>query len=431
MTDAMTNPHRSPGTAGPSVSPPAGHPTHQHATALYGPRLQNNPAQLYRDMRGQHGSVAPVLLEGDVPAWAVLGYRELLEVTGNPKLYARDSRRWNYWDHIPPDWPLLPILIYQPSSLFAEGAEHQRRAGAVSDVLAAVDQFELRKHCEQIADHLIDTFAGRGEADLINQYARPIPLLAIGWMLGLTETEAEDLVRDMYTMLDGGDDTHEAYQRILDGLRRLLDHRHENPGPDMPSRLLAHTETLTDDEIVSDLITLLGAGQQPTADWIGNTLRLMLTDDRFAVTLSGGRGSIGQALNEVLWVDTPTQNYPARWAARDTQLGGQRIQTGDLLVLSYAAANADPLVQPDSTAGAGGNHAHMSFSHGEHGCPYPARELAEIIAKTAVEVLLDRLPDVRLAVAPDALVWRPSMLMRGLSALPVTFTSAYVHGDAG
>jgi cytochrome P450 len=68
----------------------------------------------------------------------------------------------------------------------------------------------------------------------------------------------------------------------------------------------------------------------------------------------------------------------------------------------------------------------MSFSHGEHGCPYPARELAEIIAQTAVEVLLDRLPDVRLAVAANALVWRPSFLMRGLSALPVTFTPTYV-----
>jgi cytochrome P450 len=426
----MTHPDPAPGTAPSAASPPPGCPAHQQATALYGPRFQNNPAQLYRDLRRQHGPVAPILLEGDVPAWLVLGYRELHEVTSNSQLYARDSRRWNAWERIPPDWPLLPILIFQPSSIFTEGAEHQRRAGAISDVLAAVDQFELSKHCERIADTLIDEFAGSGEADLVEHYARPIPLLAVAWMLGLTDSEASDLVRDMYILLDGGD-TIEAHQRMLTGLRRLLVFRRASPGPDMPSRLLAHPEKLTDDEIVPDLLTLLGAGQQPTADWIGNTLRLMLTDDRFAVTLSGGRGSVGQALNEVLWVDTPTQNYPARWAARDTRLGGQRIQAGDLLVLSYAAANTDPHVQPDSFAGAGGNHAHMSFSHGEHGCPHPARELAEIIAKTAVEVLLDRLPDVTLAVAPDALVWRPSLLMRGLSALPVSFTPAYVAEGVG
>jgi cytochrome P450 len=420
----MTNAHHPIGAAGP---PSPEHAAHQRATALYGSRFQNNPAELYRDMR-QQGPVAPVLLEGGVPAWLVLGYRELLEVTGNSQLFARDSRRWNAWHRIPADWPLLPIVIHQPSSVFTEGAEHQRRGGAISDVLTAVDQFELRKHCERIADRLIDTFASGGEADLVNQYARPIPLLAIAWLLGLVEAEAAEVVQDMYILLDGGGDTMAAQQRILIRFARLLDLRREDPGPDLPSRLLAHPARLTDDEIVPDLSTLLGAGQQPTADWIGNTLRLMLTDDRFAVTLSGGRGSIGQALNEVLWVDTPTQNYPARWAARDTQLGGRHIRTGDLLVLSYAAANTDPVVWADAVGGFGGNYAHMSFSHGEHGCPHPARELAETIAHAAVEVLLDRLPDVRLAVAADALVWRPSMLMRGLSALPVVFSPTYVPG---
>jgi cytochrome P450 len=424
----MTNAPHSTGAAGPSAaSSSLDYPAHQRATALYGPRFQNNPAQLYRETRRQHGPVAPILLEGDVPAWLVLGYRELLEVTGNSQLFARDSRRWNAWHRVPSDWPLLPILVFQPSALFTEGAEHTRRAGAISDVLAAVDQFELRKHCERIADGLIDTFAGSGEADLVNQYARPIPLLAISWMLGVPEAEASELVRDMYVLLDGSAGAMEAQKRILAGFARLLDLRREASGPDIPSRLLAHPARLTDDEIVPDLSTLLGAGQQPTADWIGNTLRLMLTDDRFAMTLSGGRGSIGQALNEVLWVDTPTQNYPARWAARDTQLGGQRIRTGDLLVLGYAGANTDPQVRPGSFVSAG-NYAHMSFSHGEHGCPHPARELAETIAHTAIEVLLDRLPDVRLAVATDALVWRPSMLMRGLSTLPVTFSPAYVAG---
>ena len=60
----------------------------------------------------------------------------------------------------------------------------------------------------------------------------------------------------------------------------------------------------------------MAAAQQPTANWIGNTLRLMLTDDRFALTLSGGRRSVGQALNEVLWEDTPTQNFIGRWAVQ-------------------------------------------------------------------------------------------------------------------
>lgn len=410
----MTAPHH--------FSPPPACAAHAKATALYGPRFQHNPAQLYRDMRREHGPVALVLLEGDVPAWLILGYRELLHVTSNPHLFGRDSRRWNAWDRIPRDWPLLPIVHHQPSVMFAEGVEHQRRARIIGDVLAAVDQFELRKHCERIADQLIDAFASTGEADLVNQYARRIPLLAIAWMFGLPESEAADLVQDMHILVDGSDGASEAQQRIIVGLRRVIDRKRENPGPDMPSRLLAHPVKLADDEMATDLMTVLGAGHQPTSDWIGNAFRLMLTDDRFAVALSGGRGRVGQALNEVLWADAPSQNFPARWAVRDVPLGGQHVQTGDLLVLSYAAANLDPQVNSDSFAGAGGDQAYMSFSHGEHGCPHSARELAEIIATAAVEVLLDRLPDVRLAVATNALVWRPSLVSHGLTALPVEFT---------
>ncbi len=74
-----------------------------------------------------------------------------------------------------------------------------------------------------------------------------------------------------------------------------------------------------------------------------------------------------------------------------------------------------------------GNRAQMSFGHGEHGCPYPAPELAEVIAKTSIEVLLDRLPDLTLAVPAESLVWRSSVWMRGLTSLPVTFTPTYVR----
>ena len=164
------------------------------------------------------------------------------------------------------------------------------------------------------------------------------------------------------------------------------------------------------------------------ANWIGNTLRLMLTDDRFALTLAGGRRSVGQALNEVLWEDTPGQNssrpmgdtrHPARRAAHPRRrrdvlgLAASQLRSGD---------TAGPARRP------GGNHAHMAFAHGEHRCPHPAPEIAEVMAQAAVEVLMDRLPDVILDGETEDLVWRPSMQMRGLMALPVTFTPAYVAG---
>ncbi|OLF11137.1 cytochrome [Actinophytocola xinjiangensis] len=393
---------------------------------LYGPQFQRDPGALYEDIRRRYGPVAPVLLEGDVPAWFVCGYRELHQVTTDAQLFARDTRRWNAWDRIPDDWPLMAYVVYNRSIMFTEGPEHRRRATAISDALASVDQFDLGAHCERIADQLIDKFAGSGEAELMSQYAERIPLQAAAVMCGMTEADTPGLVADLVASLDStGANSMEAFDRVQETMRVLVEDKRELPGQDVPSALLADAANLTGEEIRLDLLLILSAAHQHTTNWIGNTIRLMLTDDRFATNLSGGRASVGDALNEVLWHDTPTQNYIGRIATRDTRLGGQRIRTGDLLVLGLAAANADPHVQA-ADPGAGGNRAQMSFGHGEHGCPYPAPELAETIAKTSVEVLLDRLPDLTLAVPAEALNWRASVWMRALTALPVTFTPTYV-----
>ncbi|GCE01611.1 cytochrome P450 [Embleya hyalina] len=405
---------------------PALDPSHEGAARLSGPGLWQDPHGMYRKLRQEHGSVAPILLDGDIPAWFVLGYREVHHVTANDQMFARDSRRWHAWDRIAPDWPLMPFVGYQPSVMFTEGPEHRRRAGAISDALAAVDQFELRAQAERIADRLVDDFAGVGEAELMADYAHRLPSLVVARLFGLPEEETPDLVRDLAGSLDGGEGAVEAYLRVRDTMARLLERKRERPGADVPSRLLVHPAELAEEELIQDMLVVMAAAQQPTANWIGNTLRLMLTDDRFALTLSGGRRSVGQALNEVLWEDTPTQNFIGRWAVRSTVLGGQKIKAGDLLVLGLSAANTDPQVRPDSHAGAAGNSAHMSFSHGEHRCPYPAPELAEVIARAAIEVLLDRLPDVNLSVPTRELVWRDSVWMRGLENLPVEFTPAYV-----
>jgi cytochrome P450 len=413
-------------------TPPEGCPAHAQGggpVSLAGLQFQRRVAEMYRELRTAHGTVAPVELDGGVPAWLVLGYREVHYVTSNDQLFARDSRRWREWERVPADWPLLPYVGYQPSVLFTEGEEHRARSGAISSALGAVDQFELRSTCEHIADGLIDAFAGRGTADLMAEYAHQLPMQAVVRMCGLPDEDRDGLVHDLTASLDvvEGEDPVAAYGRVGERIARLLDQKRKAPGEDVPSALLRHPLGLTDEQITQDLISIIAAAQQPTANWIGNTLRLMLTDERFAVTLSGGRRSVGQALGEVLWEDTPTQNFIGRWAAHDTELGGRRIRQGDLLILGLAAANTDPRVHPDQAAGSAGNQAHLSFSHGEHQCPYPAPELAEVIARAAVEVLLDRLPDVVVAVDPQALRWRPSIWMRGLESLPVEFTPAPAH----
>ncbi|MYU11343.1 cytochrome P450, partial [Streptomyces sp. SID8361] len=127
-------------------------------------------------------------------------------------------------------------------------------------------------------------------------------------------------------------------------------------------------------------------------------------------------------MNEVLWADSPLQNLIGRYATRDTSLGGRRIRAGDLVVLGLAAANADPLLWPDTPVGHAGNHSHVAFSGGEYGCPVGGPETARVIAETAIEVLLDRVPDLTLAVEPEELSWVDSFWYRCLDSLPVTFS---------
>ncbi|MFI2618047.1 cytochrome P450 [Streptomyces sp. NPDC018584] len=402
---------------------------------LSGPRFATEPAQLYREMRRDHGPVAPVLLDGDVPAWLVLGYRELHQVTADPVLFSRDSELWNQWPNIPADWPLLPMIGHkQPSILYTVGERHTRRAAMIAQALEAVDPFELKAHAEKFADELIDRFCGKGAADLIAEYAMLLPVRVLARIYGFPDEQGPALVTAMNDMIDGRERALAGQQHLASSMARLIADKHEAPGEDVASYMLRTqladgADGFSDEEIAQDLMVMMAAGHQPTADWIGNSLRLMLTDDRFAASLFGGRHSVAEAMNEVLWEDTPTQNVAGRWASRDTQLGGRRVHAGDLLLLGLGAANADPQVRTDGSALTGGNSAHFAFGHGEHRCPFPAQEVAEVVARTGIEVLLDRLPDLDLAVAARDLTRRPSPWLRGLTDLPVSFnptpTSAF------
>jgi cytochrome P450 len=397
------------------------------AVPLSGPRFHTDPHHLYGEMRRDHGPVVPVELPGGIPAWLVIGYRELHQVTSDPDLFPRDVALWNQWPNIPADWPLLPMVGQpMPSIYFTAGAEHRRHLAMVEPALEAVNPFELRRAGEELSDGLIDNFCGRGEADLVAEFAGPLPVLALGRVLGIPDEEAGELAWIMKTLCDGGADAQAAYQQFYLAMQRLVARKKAQPGDDLTSEMLRYPEPFTDEEYGLDLQAILAAGYLTTADWMVNSLALMLTDERFATAFGGGRRSVAQAMNESLWEDTPTQILAGRWAARDTRLADKVIRFGDMLLLGLAGANIDPHVRQSLGDGIdvafAGNSAHFAFSHGEYRCPFPAQQIGEIIARTGIEVLLDRLPDLDLAIGPQRLIRRPSPFLRGFTTLPVGFT---------
>ncbi|NGO14325.1 cytochrome P450 [Streptomyces sp. HC44] len=393
---------------------------------MYGPGFAADPAAVYRKLRTQ-GPTAPVELAPGVQATLVTSYEAALHVLRSPETFSKDARRWRDLADgtVPMDSPVVPMMAYRPNALFSDGEEHRRLRGAITDSLARIEPNTLRGYVERSADTLIDRIAPRGEADLHGEYAQVMPLLVINRLFGCPPDLSERMVAGMSAIFDGVD-AEKANEQLTMALLDLIALKRATPGPDVTSWLMAHPAGLNDEEMVHELVVLMGAGTEPQQNLIANSLRLLLSDDRFAGSLGGGSLPVEDALDEVLWTDPPMANYAVHYPIRDVVYEGRLLRAGDPLVVSLAAANTDPALTADQRAG---NRAHLAWSAGPHNCP--AQSPARLIAAVAVEKLLDRLPDVELAVPVDQLEWRPGPFHRALASLPVRFPPAAVSSRTG
>ncbi|MEY9845581.1 cytochrome P450 [Streptacidiphilus sp. MAP5-3] len=389
---------------------------------LFGPEAETDPMGLYEKLRAEHGPVAPVLVADGLPAWLVLGHRENLDVARTPSRFSRDSRRWHAFQEglLGPEHPLTPIAAWQPLCNFADGAEHKRLRSAVTDSLARFDRRGVRRHVTRFADQLIDAFGDGGTAELVGQFAEPLPMLVLTQLLGMPDEFGPRIVTAARDMIQGTETAVASYQYVAAALEQLVDRKRQTPGPDFASWLIAHPAGLDTDELVQHLRLVLIAAFETTANLITNTLRLTLTDQRFRASLTGGQMTLPDALEQVLWDEPPFTTILGRWATGPTELGGQQIAQGDMLLLGLAAGNMDPAVRPDPTTPVHGNRSHLAFGGGPHECP--GQDMARAIADTGIDTLMSRLPDLQLAVPEAELRWRSSLMSRHLTALPVEFS---------
>ncbi|MFD0688236.1 cytochrome P450 [Actinomadura fibrosa] len=388
---------------------------------MYGPEFAEDPGRVYDAMR-EHGGLAPVELAPGVPATLAVGYDEALEIMRDPGTFPRDASRWQRT--VPADCPVLPMLEYRPNTLSANGPVHARLRSVITDSLDRIDTAALRRHVETSADALVDGFAADGKADLIAQYARVLPLLVFNELFGCPADIAERLVYGMSGIFEGLI-PEEANAVLAKAARDLVALKRARPGADVTSWMLSHPANLDDDEMAEQLTLLLGAGTEPEQNLIANGMRLLLSDDRFGGDLSGGSLPVEDALDEILWTDPPMANFGATFPRQDVHYRGRVLPADQPIVISYAAANTDP---SRSAAQRAGNRAHLAFGAGPHTCP--AKGHARLIASVAIERLLDRLPDMELAVPTAELQWRPGPFHRALVALPVTFPPVD-HGSPG
>ncbi|MGP3985900.1 cytochrome P450 [Streptomyces sp. 3N207] len=406
-------------------NPPAGCPVRHAgaATRLYAAESTVDPYGTYSRLRKQYGQVAPVLLEGDVPAWLVLGYRENRRVLDNPDQFSRDSRKWRDWQEgrIEQTSPLVPMLGWRPDCLSQDGEPHQRLRTAVTESMRTVADRGIRRHVVHFAHQQIDAFADTGQADLVLQYAEYLPMLVLTRLFGLPESEGKSLAASCAQMMKGGEDAIAHNDRIGRVLAALTSHKRAEPGPDFATGLIQHPASLDDDEVQNHLRLVLIAAHTTTSNLLARVLQTILSNDSHLAKVVSGQLTVSAIIEEMMWNSPPLAVLPGRFATADCELGGQHLKVGDLLILGLAAGNLDPEIRPHTGTAVRGNQAHLAFSSGPHECPGQA--IGQAIIEAAVEVLIHRLPGLRLTVDPTELTDTASTWETRLDHLPVSFAS--------
>jgi len=283
-----------------------------------------------------------------------------------------------------------------------------------------------------VADELIDAFIDRGHADLVAEYTRRYPFMVITRLLGLPPGD-EDQVRTWALALLDIQNNYEFAKQCSADFRAyaqpMIDRRRTDPEGDLISTL-ATTEVegqrLSDDEIFSFLLLLFPAGADTTYLGLGNALYHLLRDDeQMAILRSDPAEHAAWAAEEAIRLDPPVA-WILRIAPTDLDWRGISIPAHTPILLGLMAANRDPAVFPDPdrfdiTRRPTGV---MTFGYGVHFCPGAALARAEMA--TSLRILLDRLPNLRLADDAQGVRITGTIhhLLRGPNRLPVTFDAA-------
>lgn len=391
-----------------------------HAPQLFGDAFAMDPEPTYSALR-QAGPVSWAELSPGVRGLVVTSHPAAVELLSTPAgIYTRDTRNWADLaaGKVPPDSPLLGILGWRPSLLYADGAEHARLRAVIEDCMSRVRAWKLKEITRKVALGIITELRAKGRADLLTEYAMAIPLLVFTELLDCPPETSRAMVEACAKIIDATPDAAEAGEAFGGMLAGIVGMRRERPGDDLASWMVSHSAELSFEETVSCLYTLIGAGHVPTSTWIVQSLKLLLTNDDYSGDLTAGAVSVRRAMEKALWEASPLATFSFHFALADTRLHGVFIPKGVPVLISHHAVNTDPTLPSTVSYD---SRAHLAFSAGEHRCPVPVH--AAIITQEAITAVLEHLWDVRLTDrgrVPN----RPGLFHQCPAHLNVAFTPA-------
>lgn len=406
------------------------------------------PFSAYSELREE----APVAWSDRLNAWVVTRYADIRQVTGDAVTFS--SRKASGSSSVT---SLAQRVIEgdefsetsrrqaerrlrfaeSPALLNCDPPYHKRQRGLVQAAFTRRRVIELEEDVEKITHDLIDAFIDRGSVDLIPEFTMPLPMTVIATLLGVPterlpefKTWSDAFTRGVGSMNLTVEQITELFQRVddfYDYFDEQLQRRRSEPRDDLLTGLvearLDGDQPLSNDECLQMLVQFLVGGNETTTNLIGSIMLRLLEEPELMAQVRADHSVIPVLIEEVLRLHSPVQGL-FRLATADAEVGGQQISEGDMVYVCYGSGNRDDaqFERPDDLdLGRGRVTGHLAFGHGEHGCL--GANLARSEARIAIEALLSRLEDIRLAEGAEVPRHR-TFILHGASSVPLTFRRA-------
>jgi cytochrome P450 PksS len=325
-------------------------------------------------------------------------------------------------------WMPKLVTTIANNMLTMDEPDHTRLRSIVDEAFRRRAIVAMEPRIRAIADGLAeDLFVNGSPADLVQHYARILPLSVISELLGLPAADRPRFIAWANTMSSLTNVVSFfrllfAFRKMRAYLERQLRVAREQGGEGLIAELVQVEREggqITPDEMVSMVFLLLAAGSETTTHLISGSVYELLRNPGLRDWLEEDWSRAGLAVEEFLRFVAPVQFSKPRYVRRDIELAGVRLKKGDRVMVMLAAANMDPAVhdQPDSLDLERKPNRHMSFGTGIHFCL--GHQLARIEAACALQALFARWPKLGLAVDPEQIHWRKRPGMRAIAKLPV------------
>ncbi len=394
-----------------------------------------NPFPTYALMR-REAPIYSFVEDGPVPwtrgrVWYVFRYADSVEVLRDTNRYVKDFQLAFTPQEIG-EMPEMPYFVraIADSLIAKENPEHGRLRRLVNEPFSARIVERRRSDMERIVEDLIDAVEEQGSMDLIGDFAFQLPITVITTMLGLPPEDGPRL-REWAADNAGAPRTEEEMrsssermESLFEYLREELTARRREPRDDLMSALLeaeSDGRRLDDEEMLSMIGLIVGAGFETTMSMIGNAVLNLLRHPEAKERLAREPQLIGTAFEELQRYEGSVYAATPRWVAEDVDFHGHQLLRGDRIFPMILSANRDEEQFSDADRLDLERHPnrHIGFGLGPHFCL--GGPLARIESQVAINALLRRLPDLRLAVPEEELEWIDSPIIHGPKKMPVTW----------